>query len=117
MAKKTNQDALTLTKENGKDQVRLEFNKLKKAALALRALDHPIRKKMVSLVEAKKKLSVTELHKKLKLEQSVASQHLAVLRRAGILSAKREGKFICYAVNPKRMAEIAILIDALSREL
>ena len=117
MAKKTNHDVLSLTKENGKDQIRLEYNKLKKAELTLRALDHPIRKQMVSLIEAKKKLSVTGLHLKLKLEQSVASQHLAVLRKAKVVTASREGKFICYSVNQKRLDEIAVLIKDLAQEV
>ena len=117
MAKRTNQDVLALTEENGKDQIRLEYNKLKKAALTLRALDHPVRKQMVSMIEAKKKLSVTDLHVKLKLEQSVASQHLAVLRKAKIVTASREGKFICYSVNQKRLAEIAVLIKDLAQNV
>jgi DNA-binding transcriptional ArsR family regulator len=42
----------------------------------------------------------------MRLEQSVASQHLAILRRAGIVITQREGKFIYYAVNHKRLLEI-----------
>ena len=43
---------------------------------------------------------------KLRLEQSVASQHLAILRKAGIVSTEREGKFIFYTINIPRIDSI-----------
>jgi|ERR1019366_6247000 DNA-binding transcriptional ArsR family regulator len=117
MTKKSNKDVLVLTKENSKYQIRLEYSRLKRAAEILNVVDHPIRKEIISLIEAKKKLSVTDLHAKLRLEQSIASQHLAVLRKAEVIKAKREGKFICYSINEKRLAQIAILIEDLAREI
>jgi DNA-binding transcriptional ArsR family regulator len=51
----------------------------------------------------------------LKLEQSVASQHLAILRRTGFVKNKREGKFVWYMIDPARIEEIKqcvrILLD------
>ncbi|HMW27776.1 MAG TPA: ArsR family transcriptional regulator, partial [Ferruginibacter sp.] len=47
------------------------------------------------------------------LEQSVASQHLAILRKAGIVSTEREGKFIYYMVNYKRLDEISLFVKNL----
>jgi DNA-binding transcriptional ArsR family regulator len=44
-------------------------------------------------------MSVSEIYKKLKLEQSVASQHLAVLRNAHFVNTHRDGKYIYYSVN------------------
>ena len=52
------------------------------------------------------RLTVTQVYVKLRLEQSVASQHLAILRRAGIVVTEREGKFIFYTINPARIAAI-----------
>jgi DNA-binding transcriptional ArsR family regulator len=49
----------------------------------------------------------------LRLEQSVASQHLAILRRAGVVTTTREGKFIYYSVNHKRLAEIYSYVEQL----
>jgi DNA-binding transcriptional ArsR family regulator len=43
----------------------------------------------------------------------VASQHLAILRRAGIVVTQREGKFIYYAVNHKRLLEINKFVEEL----
>ena len=65
------------------------------------------------MLEEAERLTVTELYVKLRLEQSVASQHLAILRRAGIVSTQRDGKFIYYTVNYKRIDEITSLVDDL----
>jgi DNA-binding transcriptional ArsR family regulator len=49
---------------------------------------------------------VTEIYVKLRLEQSVASQHLAILRRSNIVKTTREGKFIWYTVNHERLQDV-----------
>jgi DNA-binding transcriptional ArsR family regulator len=51
-------------------------------------------------------MTVTEIYVRLRLEQSVASQHLAILRRAGIVKTERDGKFIYYTVNHNRIEDI-----------
>jgi DNA-binding transcriptional ArsR family regulator len=42
----------------------------------------------------------------MKLEQSLTSSFLGLLRKAGVVSTRREGQVIFYAVNHKRLAEI-----------
>ncbi len=59
-------------------------------------------------------MTVTEIYVKLRLEQSVASQHLAILRRAGIVVTQRDGKFIYYAVNYDRIAEVNQFVEDLA---
>ena len=51
-------------------------------------------------------ITVTKIYVHLHIEQSVASQHLAIMRNAGIVTAKRDGKFIFYSVNHQRINEI-----------
>jgi DNA-binding transcriptional ArsR family regulator len=51
-------------------------------------------------------MTVTEIYVKLRLEQSVASQHLAILRKAGYVNTTRDGKFIYYSVSLERLAEV-----------
>ncbi len=74
--------------------------------MILRALNHPLRQKMLKLLDDKKKITVTEVYVKLRLEQSVASQHLAILRRAAIVSTVRDGKYIYYSPNYDRIGEV-----------
>jgi DNA-binding transcriptional ArsR family regulator len=114
MALKNAKDVLVVTKENGKDEIKLEYSKLKKALLNLRAVNHPLRKQMLTLLEEQKKLTVTEIYIKLRIEQSVASQHLAILRKAEIVETSRNGKFIFYSVNKNRINEVSVLINDLA---
>ena len=86
--------------------VKVDFINLKKAAMILRALNHKLRQQIVRILDEHKKLTVTELYIQLRLEQSVASQHLAILRRAGIVKTERDGKFIHYTINPERIGDI-----------
>ena len=86
--------------------VKVDFINLKKAAMILRALNHKLRLQIVRMLDEHKKLTVTELYIQLRLEQSVASQHLAILRRAGIVKTERDGKFIHYTINPERIGDI-----------
>ncbi|BAV09207.1 hypothetical protein FLA_5255 [Filimonas lacunae] len=68
---------------------------------------------MVKLLDEHKKMTVTEIYVKLRLEQSVASQHLAILRRAGIVATQRDGKFIYYGVNYQRLKEVSEFVEQL----
>src|SRR5215212_720049 len=99
--------------ENG-SPVKVDFVNLKKAAMILRALNHKLRQQIVKLIDENKRLTVTEIYVRLRLEQSVASQHLAILRRAGVVKTDRDGKFIYYSVNSSRVAHIMKCVDDLN---
>ena len=99
--------------ESSDNVLKINYHNLKKAALVLRALNHKLRQQILTLVETEKKITVTEIYVRMRLEQSVASQHLAILRRAGIVNTQRDGKFIYYNVNYKRIDEITSLVDDL----
>ena len=95
------------------ENVRLDFLHMKKSMLILRALNHKLRQQILKLLDEKRKVTVTEIYIELRLEQSVTSQHLAILRRAGLVSAFREGKFIYYAINYKRVEEVNNFVEQL----
>ncbi len=86
---------------------------MKKAALVLRAMNHKLRQQMIKLLDENERMTVTEIYVKLRLEQSVASQHLAILRRAGIVITQRDGKFIYYAISYDRVAEVNQFVEDL----
>jgi DNA-binding transcriptional ArsR family regulator len=79
---------------------------IKKAAIILRAVNHKLRQQILKQIDEQGKMTVTQLYQKLLLEQSVASQHLAILRKAGLVKTTRHGKFIYYSVNAERLVEI-----------
>jgi DNA-binding transcriptional ArsR family regulator len=98
---------------NGSVAVKVDFVHSKKAALILRSINHKLRQQIIKLLDESQKMTVTEIYVKLRLEQSVASQHLAILRRAGIVSTTRDGKFIYYSVNYNRLAEVVKFVETL----
>lgn len=93
------------------ENLRIDFLHLKKASLILRALNHKLRQQIIKLLDEHRKMTVTELYVKLRLEQSVASQHLAILRKAGIVRTLREGKFIFYSIAYPRVKEISGFVE------
>lgn len=108
------ESATSPNNESGKNGMP-DFHEVRKASLIFRALNHKLRQNMLLILIEHKQLTVTELFQLLKLEQSVASQHLAILRRTGFVINKREGKFVWYMINPDRIEEIKkcvrILLD------
>ena len=91
----------------------IDFLQVKKAALILRALNHKLRQQMLKLLEESGRLTVTEIYIRLRLEQSVASQHLAILRKAGFVNTLRDGKFIFYSVNYARLDQVHSIVHEL----
>jgi DNA-binding transcriptional ArsR family regulator len=86
-----------------KTALHIEEDNLKKAALRFRAINNKLRVIILQLIHKNGSMIVQDIYKKLKIEQSVTSQHLSVLRNANLVIAKREGKFIYYAVNYQQL--------------
>lgn len=72
----------------------------------LRAIAHPIRIAMVDLLHTHQRLSVTEIFKKLKIEQAIASHHLRILKNQDVVDVQRDGKNSYYALCKPEFYEI-----------
>ena len=103
---------LETVSENG-ISAKVDLLNVKKAALILRALNHKLRQQILKLIDDNGKMTVTEIYVQLRLEQSVASQHLAILRKAGFVKTDRDGKFIYYSVNDARLEELNNFVNDL----
>ncbi len=107
-------NSLTINSANDNgNALKVDLLNVKKAALILRAVNHKLRQQILRLIDEHGKMTVTEIYVKLRLEQSVASQHLAILRKAGFVKTDRNGKFIYYFVNSSRLEELNGFIDEL----
>lgn len=104
----------TVVLKKGKSDIALDYVELRKAVLVLRAVNHKLRQQIIEILEEAERLTVTELYVKLRLEQSVASQHLAILRRSGVVVTERMGKFIYYTLDKERLNQISKLVDELT---
>ena len=83
------------------DKVKLNFS-----AGVLRALSHPLRMRILKFIDDHKKINVNKIYNTLRLEQSITSQHLRILRNSKIVNAERSGKFIFYTINYKRVDDV-----------
>ncbi|MCB9047864.1 MAG: helix-turn-helix transcriptional regulator [Lewinellaceae bacterium] len=110
--RKQKNEAVILKKGDG--DIKLDYAELRKAVLVLRAVNHKLRQRIIDLLEESDSMTVTDIYIKLRLEQSVASQHLAILRRAGVVNTERQGKFINYSLNRDRLAQISRLVEELT---
>jgi len=75
----------------------------------LKALAHPARLKIVFGL-LKDECNVAQIQKVLRLPQSTISQHLRILKNAGIIKGRREGNKTCYRVIDVRVRKIIEII-------
>jgi len=101
------------SKVSSKKELEFRQEDLKKAALVLRAINHKLRQRILAFIHKNGNNSVSEIYKKLRLEQSVTSQHLAVLRKAGFVSTERDGQNIYYSVNYARLDQVEKIAKSL----
>ena len=70
-----------------------------------KALADPTRRAVLERL-ASAELTATELREGFAISQPAMSQHLAVLRGAGLIHERREGRFAHYRVAPEGMAPL-----------
>lgn len=85
--------------------------RLKPATAVMRACAHPLRIKLLAFIHSKGTVNVNIIYRSLKLEQSVTSQHLRILRDAKLVLAERDGKMVYYKLNYRVLQKIASLMN------
>jgi DNA-binding transcriptional ArsR family regulator len=85
----------------------------KKAKNIFRAIDNPLRRRMLDHLHQHGKTTVTDLYVALRLDQSFASQNLAILRHAGYVTTTKEGKYVFYSLNYDEIDRIKGLATSL----
>ncbi len=96
----------------GKAKVTINNEKLQVSSEILRALAHPLRMRILEFIDKHKTINVNKIYNTLKLEQSITSQHLRILRLAGVVITKRDGKFIHYSIDYSKIANVLKAVDA-----
>lgn len=70
-----------------------------------KALGDPTRLKILELLLSHKHiLCVCAIAEKLGISQPAVSQHLKILKHAGLVKGKRQGYHVHYTINPKTLA-------------
>jgi len=72
-----------------------------------RTLGHPARIRILELLSARE-MAVHELLDEIEIEPSNLSQQLAVLRRAGLVTQRRQGGEVRYAIGPEDVRDLLL---------
>ena len=74
------------------------------------AISAPVRREMLSLLSGRE-LAVSSLAESFDMTLGAVSQHLGVLRDAGLVSVRRDGKQRFYRLDPTPLRSVAEWVD------
>jgi ArsR family transcriptional regulator, arsenate/arsenite/antimonite-responsive transcriptional repressor len=75
----------------------------------LKALSEGMRLKVIHML-LKREMCVCEVMEELKLSQPAVSHHMKILKQAGLISDRREGKWIFYSLRKERFSVLEKLL-------
>ena len=78
-------------------------------ALLAKALAHPVRIRILRILLAREGCYCGQLVDELPLAQATVSQHLKILKDAGLVYGEIDGPRVCYCANGERVARLAEL--------
>jgi DNA-binding transcriptional ArsR family regulator len=79
----------------------------------LKALGHPARLEILRVLAARGTCVCGEVVKVMPLSQATVSQHLKVLKEAGLIRGRIDGKNSCYCLDPGGIAGLRAALDDL----
>ncbi len=82
-------------------------------ALLAKALGHPARVQIVRLLVRRDACICGDIVDELPLAQSTVSQHLKVLKEAGLIRGEIDGPRVCYCVEPRALRRLKALVGSL----
>jgi DNA-binding transcriptional ArsR family regulator len=84
----------------------LDPQAVQQAAAMLKCIGHPVRLKIIELLDREGEQTVTAIYEALGIEQAVASQHLNLMRDKRILASRREGVNVYYRIDDARVTRV-----------
>jgi len=79
-----------------------------------KALGHPARVAIMRFLLAQEECMAGAIADELPLAQSTVSQHLKVLREAGLIRGEVDGVRICYCADRERLVRLGFLLERLT---
>ena len=83
----------------------------------LKALTHPARLAILRVLAARGRCVCGEVVEVMPLAQATVSQHLKILKEAGLVQGRIDGRNSCYCLDPHAIAELRDALDGLLDEL
>jgi ArsR family transcriptional regulator len=74
-----------------------------------KTLSNPKRLEILDILKDEKEISVNKLAEKLEIPKANTSQHLAVLRQAGVVSTRKDGINVYYSLRSHKISEACSL--------
>ena len=95
----------------------LEEQVYERRAGICKAFANPVRLKILDLV-ARRARPISDLHRRLGISEANLSQHLAILKAAGVVGTQRTGKQVhCYLAIPEVKQACALISDVLRAQV
>ena len=91
----------------------MDSHDLESLATLAKAIGHPARVRILKLVINRASCVCGDIVDELPLAQSTVSQHLKVLKAAGLIQGEVDGPRVCYCIAPDALARLKALVAAL----
>ena len=91
---------------SSKTQEVLTEGAVESTAHVLRCLGHPLRLRILDVLEREAEATVTRIYETLQVEQAVASQHLTTMWDKGILQRRKDGVHVFYSIGDERALKV-----------
>ena len=82
-------------------------------AALCKALAHPARVRILKILMEKKSCVCGEIVEVMPLAQSTVSEHLRILKQAGLVQGEIDGPRVCYCIHPGTLERFKALVEAL----
>jgi len=90
---------------------------LQEAALLYKALGHPARLQILRYLAGTKVCITGDISEVLPLSRTTVNQHLAELKKAGLIEGNVNGKRTNYCLNPEKIKELKKINESLLKEI
>jgi ArsR family transcriptional regulator len=82
-------------------------------ALFAKAVGHPVRVRILRMLARKEARTCSVIVDELPLAQSTVSEHLRILKQAGLVRANENGLRVSYCIVPSALKRFKALLDAI----
>lgn len=75
-----------------------------------KAVGHPARVQILRILARRASCVCGDIVDELPLAQSTVSQHLKVLKEAGLIRGEFDGPCVCYCIEPRTLRRLKVLV-------
>ncbi len=90
---------------------------LQESAILFKALGHPARLAILNFLSETSSCFTGDLSGELPLGRTTVNQHLAELKKAGLIQGHISGSKTNYCINPERLKKLKIIMEKIIREM